>query len=175
MTKHGTFRARRQQKQAEACRLFAEEARKELSAEEVEILEQAEHAELGKALKLNEDAKETVNVYSEVNDEICSDNAYHEPVVETEQVDEHEPDRDKNVEKVIVYAVTEPIEKKMDVEQEIREKFAAIGVKVKTIKTKSDYKGLFDKSLVEISQVNLNLIWGRRLGLNNCSVIEFKE
>ena len=105
-----------------------------------------------------------------VNDEICSDNAYDG----AEEV-AHELARDKNVEKVIVYAVTRPIEKKIDVEEEIREKFAAIGVKVKTIKTKSDYKGLFDKSLVEISQVNLNLIWGRRLGLNNCSVIEFKE
>ena len=116
-----------------------------------------------------------MNVYSEVNDEICSDNAYHEPVVETEEVDEHELARDKNVEKVIVYAVTEPIEKKMDVEQEIREKFAAIGVKVKAIKTKTDYKGLYDKSLVDISGVNLNLIWGRRLGLNNCSVIAYEE
>ena len=47
-----------------------------------------------------------MNVYSEVNDEICSDNAYHEPVVETEEVDEHELARDKNVKKVIVYAVT---------------------------------------------------------------------
>ena len=116
-----------------------------------------------------------MNVYSEVNDEICSDNAYHEPLVETEEVDEDELARDKNVEKVIVYAVTEPIEKKVDVEQEIREKFAAIGVKVKTIKIKTDYKRLFEKSLVEINQVNLNLIWGQRLGLNNCSVIEFKE
>ena len=167
-------RVRRQQKRAEARRLFAEEARKELSAEEVEILEQAEHAELGKALKLNEEAKETVNVYSEVNDEICSDNAYHEPVVETEEVDEDELARDKNVEKVIVYAVTEPIEKKVDVEQEIREKFAAIGVKVKAIKTKTDYNGLYEKSLVDISGVNLNLIWGRRLGLNNCSVIAYE-
>jgi hypothetical protein len=38
-----------------------------------------------------------VNVYSKVNDEICSDNAYHEPIVETGEVDEHELARDKNV------------------------------------------------------------------------------
>ena len=73
-----------------------------------------------------------------------------------------------------MYAVTEPIEKKSDVEAEIREKFANIGVEVREMKTKSTYRGEFDKSLVEISQVNLKLIWGRRLGLKNCSVIAYE-
>ena len=173
--RNGSSRVRRRQKREEARKLFAEEARKELSAEEAKVIEHAEKAENEKASDLNEDPKETVNVFGEVSDEICSDNTYHEPKAETEEVDKDELARDKNVEKVIVYAVTKPIEKKTDVEQEIHEKFASIDVKVKGIKTKTDYRGLYEKSLVEISKVNLNLIWGRRLGLNNCSVIAYEE
>ena len=70
--------------------------------------------------------------------------------------------------------MTKPIEKKFDVEEEIRDKFAGIGVEVKGMKTITDSRGKFDKSLVEISKVNLKLIWGRRLGLKNCCVVAFE-
>ena len=75
---------------------------------------------------------------------------------------------------MIVYSVTEPIEKKLDVEAEIKEKFEKIGVQVKEIRTKATYRGEFIKSLVDITGVNSKHIWGRRLGLQNCSVIEFE-
>jgi hypothetical protein len=57
----------------------------------------------------------------------CSDTVYDE----AEEVDTHELAKNKNVENKIVYAVTKPIVKKMDVEKEIRETFAAISVEVK--------------------------------------------
>ena len=173
--RNGPSQVRRQQRRAEARRTFAEDAKKELSTEEVYVLKEAENAENGKAsnccIELN---KEAENVFQEVADEICSNDVYDKDNHETEEVDTDELARDKNVEKVIVYAVTEPIEKKSDVEAEIREKFANIGVEVREMKTKSTYRGEFDKSLVDISQVNLKLIWGRRLGLKNCSVIAYE-
>ena len=54
-------------------------------------------------------------------------------------------------------------------------KFEAIGVTVKVMNTKSTAFGKFSGSVVEISPVNLNTIWGRRLGLENCSIIAFDE
>ena len=93
-------------------------------------------------------------------------------VFSPENDDEDKRVRNKDVEKITVYAVTEPIEKKADVEREIIEKFNEIGVDVKSMRTKSNYKGMFEGSLLEISPINLNRIWGRRLGLNNCAVIE---
>ena len=80
-----------------------------------------------------------------------------------------EVDQDE-LEEAIVCSVTKPIEKEKDVEQEIIRKFGEIGVAVKEMKTFSDYRGNFDKSRVIVSPVNLKSIWGRRLGLNNCSV-----
>ena len=80
------------------------------------------------------------------------------------------------VSKVIVCPVTKPIEKKAKVENEIEEKFAAIGVDVKSMNTKTNYRGLFDGSVVEINPpVNLQRIWGRRLHLENCSIISYEE
>ena len=57
---------------------------------------------------------------------------------------------------MLVYLVT----KKFDVEAEIRGKLRNIGVKVKEMNKKTNYRGKYDKSLVDISQVNLKLIWG---------------
>ena len=82
--------------------------------------------------------------------------------------------RDKIVEQVVIYAVTKPIEKKTDVEHEIREKFATMGVQVLQMKTQSTYRGEFEQCLAYISPVSLKQIWGRRLGLRNCSVIAFE-
>ena len=93
--------------------------------------------------------------------------------VEAEEVDEEELKRDKMVEEVLVCAVTKPIEKEKVVEQEIISRFSEIGIRVVKMNTFSDYRGNFDKSRVKVSPVNLNFIWGRQLGLNNCSVIEY--
>ena len=61
--RNGSSRVCRRQKREEARKLFAEEARKELSAEEAKVIEHAEKAENEKASDLNEDPKETVNVF----------------------------------------------------------------------------------------------------------------
>ena len=60
---------------------------------------------------------EAMNVLQEVVDEICSDVAYDQAKNETEEFDAVELAMDKMVENVIVYSVTKPIEKKLDVEE----------------------------------------------------------
>ena len=37
----------------------------------------------------------------------------------------------------------------------------------------TDRYGKFEMSLVDTTSVNLNKIWGRRLGLDNCSIIAY--
>ena len=114
VSRNGPSQVRRRQKRAEARRVFAEEAMKELSAEEVSVLKKAEKVEKDTTRKgCGEAIKEAENAYQEVADEICSDAAYKQASNETEEVDADELARDKMVEKVIVYAVTEPIEKKV--------------------------------------------------------------
>ena len=39
----------------------------------------------------------------------------------------------------------------------------------------TDTGGKFEMSLVDITPVNLNKIWGRRLGLDNCSIIAYEK
>ena len=60
---------------------------------------------------------EAMNVLQEVVDEICSDVAYDQAKNEAEEFDAVELAMDKMVENVIVYSVTNPIEKKLDVEE----------------------------------------------------------
>ena len=146
-----------------------------MSAEEANILNLAEMAEEDNSSgKVLEDAE---NVLNEVTDAICPDTAYLEALdqAEAEEAARDEAAKDKIIDKVIVYAVTRAIENKENVETEIREKFASIGVKVIDMKTKSNFRGLFEKCLVDVSPVNLKLIWGRRLGLKNCSAIAYEE
>ena len=59
------------------------------------------------------------------------------------------------------------------IEQEIKQKFGEIGVTVMGIETKRSYSGEFKGSIVKTSMVNLNRIWGRRLGISECSIIAF--
>ena len=83
------------------------------------------------------------------------------------------------VQEVIVYAVppTDIRKRKQtvdEVESEIKDRFSSIGVQVKAIRHRMD-KGCYESSLVSIDPpVNLKTIWGRRLGLQNCALIEFK-
>ena len=67
---------------------------------------------------------------------------------------------------------TAPIEEKCDVEKEVYDKFAAIGVKVLKFSGHVDRRGKYKSGLVTISPVNLNKIRGRRLGLKNCCIID---
>ena len=65
-----------------------------------------------------------------------------------EDEDPEELARDIVVEKLIVSAVTKPIEDKADVEDEIRCKFKAKGITVKELKTFADRRGKFNQSVV---------------------------
>ena len=91
----------------------------------------------------------------------------------TKEVDQAELDRDKMVEELIVSSVTKPIELITDVEQEIRDRLSAFGIKVINMRSYGNARGMFNQSRVRTSPVNLKDVWGRRLGLRNCSVIEY--
>ena len=79
------------------------------------MLNTAEKAE-DNSFKVESKNSETVKVNREPVDEICSDPDYQEELP-AEEVDEAELARDILVEKVLIYPVTEPIEKKSDVDQ----------------------------------------------------------
>ena len=77
------------------------------------------------------------------------------------------------IKKALVSPVGYSTVKKDVIEKEIRQKFEEIGVTVIAIETKRSYLGEFKGSIVNTSLVNLNRIWGRRLGIANCSIIDF--
>ena len=56
--------------------------------------------------------------------------------------------RDKVIEEVLISSVTQPIVKRETVEDEIRQKFAEIGVNVLEMKTFSNNRGCSDQSRV---------------------------
>ena len=88
-------------------------------------------------------------------------------ILKKKDEDPEEVARDRVVEKLIVSAVTKPIEDKADIEDEIRCKFKAKRITVKEMKTFADRRGKFDQSVVWVSPVNLKDIWGCSLGLKN--------
>ena len=93
---------------------------------------------------------------------------------ELEEAAAEEAKKDKIVKKVIVSSVTKPREDKEKVENEIRDKLKEKGIEVISMKTFTK-NGKFDASVVEISPANLKNIWGRRLDLENCSIIEYSR
>ena len=97
-----------------------------------------------------------------------------------EELDQSEAEKDKLVEKVIIYAVPpsdcrQAIQTVKEVEEDIRSRFLLLGVDVKDIQMKTSRSGKYESSLVEISPINLRKIWGRRLGLRSCAVVEYKQ
>ena len=113
------------------------------------------------------------NDSAELEAESSHDDA-RDACIETEEVDQAELERDIVIFDVIMSAVTKPIEVKEVVEKEIRDRFNAIGVNVVKMDTYCNYQGLFKMSRVKTTPVNLNKIWGRRLGLGNCSAIAYE-
>ena len=134
---------RRLLKQAEAKSKAAEEAPKDISVEEAEIIDLAEEAFVQAKNGVEESAGEaalrpTVNNAKPLEDEVCPDKEYNESIVTAESaVDHAEAARDRIVKKVLISPVTEPNQKKESVEKEILEKFEAIGVTVENMKSKS--------------------------------------
>ena len=104
----------------------------------------------------------------------------NEAFLENEEIDSHEVELDKLVDEVIVYAVPpsdirKPIQDVKEVEAEVMERFAAIGSRVEDIRHRTN-RGIYESSLVKIKPpINLKKIWGRRLGLQSCAVIEYKS
>ena len=166
------------QRRSDARRTFAEEAIANLSVEEKEVINAAAEAEdqvhiehlhvnaseesIDESVTRNENSIQTPDT---TNVEACQS--------EAEEVDEEERKRDKDVEKVVISPVTRPIEDENDVRQEVHQRFSALGVKVIELRTYADRNGKYKTGVAVISPVNLNRIWGRRLGLKNCSVIEY--
>ena len=145
-------------------------------AEVLDLAKQAEEASMHSSIA----GKPHVDKFEELSDEVCSDMEYQAKVKASENaaesvVDDAEVARDRVTKKVIICPVTDPNEKKEVVENEIVTKFQAIGVKVLNMKTRSTNKEDFKASIEDISPVNLNRIWGRRLGMKNCSIISYDK
>ena len=136
-------RKRRLLRRAEARRLFAEEAKNEITEEEQDVLVAAAEAE---ANTIADSAQTQENETS--NEEICEkevvDSCVDPIEAEIEEIDPDELKRDKIVQKVVVSSVTEPIEDKLDVEREVFEKFAAIGVKVVKFSGHANRRGKYE-------------------------------
>ena len=60
-----------------------------------------------------------------------------------------------------------------EVKNDLVNKLENIGSKVLTFKHKKDQYGDFKTGLAKISPVNLQLIWGRRLKVEHCSIIHY--
>ena len=176
-------RKRRVLKRAEARRLFAEEAIENLSREEQDVLTLAAKAENcnyevvpvannGEDMALHNRAQASSDMKKDVDDKL--------PIDETEKFDPEEAKRDRMVEKVVIYRVSEgslfkPKQTNDEVEKEVTDKLATMGVEVLEFSSHADRDGKYETGVVSISPVNLNKIWGRRLGLTNCSVIAYKK
>ena len=127
---------------------------------------------------MGDDAAKTSSLHAE---QVCnlSSTDVLENLDEKEEMDPAEAEIDKLVEQVIVYAVPpsdcrQPLQTAMEVEEEIRSRFSSLGVEVKSIQMKTGRSGNYESSLVNMSPVNLRKIWGRRLGLSSCAVVEYK-
>ena len=106
-----------------------------------------------------------IAIANEVSDEICPDNDFYK-----DDIDPTEAARDKMTKKILVCPVGKFKVEKEIIDNDIKMRFDEIGVTVKQIETKRTICGEFKGCIVEISQVNLNRIWGRRLEITNCSV-----
>ena len=161
---------------------FRRQARRK-AARESQNLQMENHA-ADQVIDMNTDETTSIekvdNEFADVVEEYAAREGSKEEIVTDEvtdiaeiEVDEEEMKKDKVIEEVLISSVTKPMEKMETVEEEIRQKFAEIGVNVLEMKTFSNNRGCFDQSRVRTTPVNLKNIWGRRLGLKNCSVIEY--
>ena len=186
---------RRMNRRAESRRLFAEEAKMDLSMEELNVLNAAEKAvddcmnniESEELLEVRNDCNTTqnepcckVNTVEAANDHENELDILESENIDVEEIDKEELEKDKLVSEVLIYAVPPSDCRKTmqgvnEVQEEVKEKFSMIGVKVLDMKIKASIQGKFASSLVKITPTNLRKIWGRRLGLLNCAVVEFKH
>ena len=135
-----------------------------------------------RAMRANED----IHTEGDLVLDSCTDDAVKASTVEVanetlnKTVKSVHVEKDKVVENVIIYAVPpsdcrKRIQNTSEVEIEVREKFASIGVEVRDMKLKCSKTGTFESSMVKISPTILRKIWGRRLDLKNYALIELKQ
>ena len=60
-----------------------------------------------------------------------------------------------------------------EVEDDLNNKLNHIGSKVISFKHRKNQYGDFKSGLAQIVPVNLQLIWGRRLNVDHCSIIHY--
>ena len=77
--------------------------------------------------------------------------AFHEKIDET--TDQDELDCDKVVTKIIVHAVTKPLERTSVLEEEIRKRVTDMNVRIERLRSFSDHHGNFKSSRVTTSPV----------------------
>ena len=149
--------------------------------EAIEIAADSSNDSLNAAEDISNKAEKPVMTpcFEEATTEVVDDesrNAEHDNV--TDILDREEAERNKLVDEVIVYLVPpsdirQSIQGVNDVDIEIKDKFSSIGVQVEGIRHRTN-RGVYESSLVKIKPpVNLQKIWGRRLGLQQCAVIEY--
>ena len=80
---------------------------------------------------------------------------------------------DRIVNKVLIAHVTKSKVCNQEIENEVKTKFGEIGVNVLNLKFVDAKDGAFNFCIADISPVNLNKIWDRRLGVTNCSLISY--
>ena len=180
---------RRMNRRAESRRLFAEKAKYDLSTEELSVLVAAEKAvdnhvntnKVEESIEASNDSHVTQNEAScQVNMVQAIKDCENDPEEDVEEIDIDELEKDRLVSEILIYAVPPsdcriPMQGVNEVQQEIREKFSTIGAKIEDMKVKASSQGKFESSLVIITPTNLRKIWGRRLGLLNCAVVEYKQ
>ena len=165
---------RREERVAEKAAVDSAHERSNKVAEKAE--EDSVHERISKEAEEVSDVEDptkeaTANVAaiaSDVFDEICPDTDFYR-----DEIDPAEAARDKDVEKVLVYPMGNDKIDKEFIEAKVKEKFEVIGVTVKDIETHRTLFGELKSCVVDISPVNLNKIWGRRLGIPNCSIISY--
>ena len=82
------------------------------------------------------------------------------------------------MDKVCIYHLLDSIlSKKLAkdvIQEEIKTKFEEIGVSIRNLKFIGNEK-YFESCVIDISQVKLKKIWGRRLGISECSCISYQQ
>ena len=86
--------------------------------------------------------------------------------------DDIEDDSDM-VNKVIIDRVSKIRLEKHLIQDEIETKFKEIGVIIRKLNFLGNIDRYFEACIADISPVSLKKIWGRRLGISNCSIISY--
>ena len=146
-------RKRRMIKRAEARRLFAAEANANLSPEEQDVLCAAATAVISNSQGFSTESKHAMSTDNEVSSSDIAAQVDEPAENETEEVNleevvPEEVKRDRMVDQLVVYCVSggsifKRKQYSYEVEREVTEKLAAMGVEVKNFSSNSDNEGKY--------------------------------